>query len=141
MGQVFEFIGNHPLLVVAFLVTIGMLGFTEYTRFFSGVKSLAPYVATQMLNAGEAIFVDVRSDAEYKNGHIINSKHMPVNQFAKHIHELEKHKNADIVVYCDSGMRASKAAGLLKKDGFTSLNTIAGGLNAWEKANLPIVSK
>jgi len=90
MGQVFEFISNHPLLVVAFVATVGMLGFSEYTRFFSGVKSLAPFVATQMLNSGQAIFVDVRSDSEYKNGHIINSKNMPVNQFAKHIHELEK---------------------------------------------------
>lgn len=141
MGQVFEFISNHPLLIVAFFATLGMLSFTEYTRLFSGVKGLAPYVATQMLNAGEAIFVDVRSDSEYKNGHIINARNMPVNNFDKHIHELDKHKEKDIVVYCDSGMRASKAAGKLKKNGFTRLSTIAGGLTAWEKANLPIVSK
>lgn len=141
MGQIIEFVGNHPLLIVAFFATLGMLSFTEYTRLFSGVTGLAPYVATKMLNSGDAIFVDVRSDSEYKSGHIINARHMPVNNFDKHIHELDKFKEKDIVIYCDSGMRASKAAGKLKKNGFTSLSTISGGLTAWEKANLPIVSK
>ena len=141
MGQLIEFIGNHPLPVVAFLATLGMLSFTEYTRLFSGTKALAPYVATKLLNTGEAVFVDVRTDGEYKKGHIINARSMPVNNLDKHIHELEKFKEKDIVVYCDTGMRASKAAGKLKKSGFTRLNTIAGGLAAWEKASLPVVSK
>jgi len=141
MGQLLEFIGNHPLPVFAFLATLGLLSYTEYQRLFSGTKALGPYVATQLLNEGEAVFVDVRTDGEYKNGHIINARSMPVNNFDKHIHELEKFKEKDIVVYCDTGMRATKAAGKLRKNGFTRLNTIAGGLAAWEKASLPVVSK
>lgn len=141
MQQLFEFIGNHPLLIVALLATLGMLAYTEYTRFFSGVKQQSPFVVTQMMNSGDAVLVDVRSDNEYKAGHIINARHMPVNNFDKHIHELEKYKDKDVIVYCESGMRASKASGKLKKNGFTRLHTIAGGLAAWEKANLPTVSK
>ncbi len=141
MGQLIEFIGNHPVPVLAFMATLGLLSFLEYQRLFSGTKALGPFVATQMLNSGEAILVDVRSDGEYKNGHIINARSMPVNNLDKHIHELEKYKEKDIVLYCDTGMRASKAAGKLKKNGFTRLNTIAGGLSAWEKASLPVVSK
>ncbi len=141
MAQIFEFIGNHPLLIAAFVGVLGVLAFTEYNRMFSGVKQLSPFAATQMLNSGEAVFVDVRSDNEFKSGHIINARNMPANNFDKHIHELEKHKEKDVIVYCESGMRAQKVISKLRKSGFTSVHTIAGGLGAWEKANLPTVSK
>ncbi len=141
MQQLFEFMGNHPLLIAAFFAVFGMLVYTEYTRFFSGVPNLAPFAATQLLNDGEAVFVDVREEKEYKAGHIKGARNIPVNQLDKHIHEIEKYKETDMVVYCDNGMRASRMNGKLKKQGFQKLNTIAGGLANWEKANLPLVTK
>ena len=66
MGQLFEFMGNHPLLIAAFGAVLGMLLYTEYQRFFSGVPQLSPYAATQLMNDGEALFIDVRDEKEYK---------------------------------------------------------------------------
>ncbi len=141
MQQLIEFASNHTLLVFAFFATLGMLVFTEYTRLFSGVPGLSPYQATQLLNDGESIFLDVRDDKEFKNGHIKGARSLPVNQIDKQIHDLEKHKSKDVVVYCDNGMRTSRVMGKLKKHGFTNLKTLSGGLAAWEKANLPVVNK
>lgn len=141
MQQLFEFIGNHSLLVAAFAAVLGMLMYTEYLRFFSGIPSLSPYAATQLLNEGDAIFVDVRDEKEFKSGHIKGARNVPVSQFDKHIHEIEKFKETDIIVYCDNGMRTSRITGKLKKQGFTKLSTIAGGLANWQKANLPVVNK
>jgi len=90
MEQLIEFIGNHPFLVMAFAAVLGMLIFTETNRFTSGVKGISPYTATQMLNNGETVFVDVRNDAEYKRGHVIDSRHIPVNALDNRIHELDK---------------------------------------------------
>jgi len=141
MQQLFEFMGNHPLLIAAFAAILGMLVFTEYQRFFSGVPNLSPYEATQLLNSGDALFIDVRDDKEFKNGHIKGSRNIPVNQLDKHMHDIEKHKDSDVIVYCENGMRASRASGKLRKAGFSKLSTIAGGLAQWEKANLPLVNK
>lgn len=141
MQQLIEFIGNHPLPVAAFVAVLGMLIYTEYMRMFSGIPNLSPYAATQLLNDGEAIFVDARDEKEYKAGHIKGARSIPVNDVANQLHDIEKYKDRDVVVYCDNGMRASRVSGKLKKQGFTKLSTIAGGLVQWEKANLPLVTK
>jgi len=141
MQQLIEFIGNHLLLVLAFFAVLGMLIFTEYQRFFSGIPSLSPYAATQLLNDGTALFMDVRDEKEFKTGHIKGARSVPVNDLQKQLHEIEKFKEKDVVVYCDNGMRTSRITGKLKKQGFTKLNTLAGGLASWEKSNLPLVTK
>jgi len=51
MAQVFEFAGNHPLLIFAFFASLGMIVFSEYMRFANSGKALSPYAATQMLNS------------------------------------------------------------------------------------------
>ena len=141
MSQIIEFVGNHTLLSIAFLVTLGMLVYTEYMRLSTANTALSPYDATQKMNAGDSIFLDVRDDGEFKGGHLLNARSMPVNKLAERMHEIEKFKEKPVVIYCDNGMRASRAAGKLKKAGFSDLYTLAGGLVAWEKANLPTVTK
>ncbi len=141
MSQIIEFVGNHTLLAIAFLVTLGMLVYTEYMRLSTANTALSPYDATQKMNAGDSIFLDVRDDGEFKGGHLLNARSMPVNKLAERMHEIEKFKEKPVVIYCDNGMRASRAAGKLKKAGFSDLYTLAGGLVAWEKANLPTVTK
>ncbi|MFK7893123.1 MAG: rhodanese-like domain-containing protein, partial [Granulosicoccus sp.] len=74
-------------------------------------------------------------------GHLLNARSMPVSKLAERMHEIEKYRDKDIVVYCDNGMRTSRAVARLKKNGFSKLHTLAGGLVAWEKANLPTVTK
>jgi len=135
-----EFIGNNLLLCAAFVAVLAMVIYYEYTRAASGLKALSPFAATKLLNGGEALFIDVRDDKEYKAGHITNAKHVPLSNMDKFMHELEKYKDKDVVVYCESGQRSQRAGAKLRKNGFTQLHQISGGLAEWEKANLPIVS-
>jgi len=141
MNRLIEFTSNNVLLCSAFFVVLGMLLYTEYTRLFSGLKALSPFAATKLLNDGEAVFIDVRDEKEFKSGHVLNARHVPLSTLDKYLHELEKHKDKDLVVYCDTGARAQRAGSRLRKNGFSRLHTIAGGLNEWEKANLPTVTR
>lgn len=141
MDQLVEFIGNHPYLCMAFAGVLGIIAYTEFDRMSSGIRSLTPYAATQLLNSGEAIFLDVRDDADFKKGHVIDAHNISVSSLDQRLTELEKHKDMDIVVYCDTGMRSAKAAQKLKKNGFAKSHSLAGGLAAWEKASLPLVTK
>ena len=87
------------------------------------------------------MFLDVRDDKEFKTGHVLNARNIPLTNMEKYMHELEKHKEKDVVVYCDSGQRAQRAGMKLRKSGFTQLHIISGGLNEWQKANLPTVTE
>lgn len=141
MGQLVEFVGNHTLLFVALFAVLGMIVYTEWTRFQGAGSALSPFAATRLLNDDEAVLIDVRNESEYKTGHVLNARSIPLSDFDKRLHELQKFKDRDVVVYCDNGMRTSRALGKLKKAGFSRLHTINGGLVAWEKASLPTVTR
>ncbi len=141
MAQFSEFVGNHTLLFIAFFAVLGMIIYTEWTRFQGAGTSLSPFAATRMVNGGEALLLDVRAATEFKTGHVLNAMNVPVGDLDKRMHELQKYKQKDVLVYCDNGMRTTRAMARLKKNGFEQLHTLAGGLAAWEKANLPVVTK
>ena len=141
MERLPEFVGNHPILFAALGAVIGMIAFFEYQRLFSGIKQLSAIEATRLQNDEDAIFVDVRDDSEFKTGHILGARHMPIGNFDKRITELEKSKGKPLIVYCANGSRAIKAAGKLRKSEFESVYTLAGGMGGWEKASMPVSTK
>ena len=118
-----------------------MIAFFEYQRLFSGIKQLSAIEATRLQNDEDAIFVDVRDDSEFKTGHILGARHMPISNFDKRITELEKSKGKPLILYCANGSRAMKAAGKLRKSEFESVYTLAGGMGGWEKASMPVSTK
>ena len=87
----------------------------------------------------EQVILDVRSDKEFKNGHIAGAKHIPFDELAKRVDELKDFKDTDIVIYCQSGRRAGIAAKTLKEAGFTKLLHLDGDWGAWSKNDRPFV--
>lgn len=76
-----------------------------------------------------AQFIDVRTPGEYKGNHIKGFKNIPLQQLANKTGELTK--DQEVVVICQSGMRSSQAAKLLKKAGFNNITNVKGGMSAW----------
>ncbi len=68
-----------------------------------------------------AIILDVRSKAEYDNGAIPGSKHIPLQQVATKVAQIKKW-NKPVICCCASGMRSATAAGILKSNGIESMN-------------------
>ncbi len=52
--------------------------------------------------------------------------------------DLPSNKALPLVVVCPTGSRASRAAGLLRKAGYEKAQALAGGLDAWREAKLPV---
>jgi rhodanese-related sulfurtransferase len=140
-ARILEFIGNHPLLILAFTVTLGALLASEISRRMSGMKAVDPIQATQLSNRDSAVFLDIRDDGEYRGGHIPEAIHIPVKQLADRIAELSKHKDCPVIAYCRSGSRSNGAGRILKKHGFENVYNLDGGIAAWQKANLPLTTK
>lgn len=106
-----------------------------------GVKEIDTRVAVQLINYENAVIVDVRDDSEYANGHLPNSKHIPAEKMEERWKELEKYKDKPIVMIYRGGVRSGSASTLLKKNGFLQIFNLMGGIDAWKRANLPIVKR
>lgn len=76
-----------------------------------------------------AFLVDVRSTAEFAEGHAKGSTNIPLDQIANNLTKFKGKEN--IVVFCRSGMRSSQAKSVLEQNGFT--NVTNGG--TWQDVN------
>ncbi|MFC5605147.1 rhodanese-like domain-containing protein [Sporosarcina koreensis] len=94
-----------------------------------GVKSISTDKLKSILKDQSKQFIDVRTPAEYKGRHINEFKNIPLNLLKSKLDKLDKNK--EVVVICQSGMRSSQAAGILKKSGFTDVTNVRGGMSAW----------
>jgi len=72
-----------------------------------------------------AIILDVRTEREYKLGAVIGAMHIPLDQLRQHVTKL-KQLNKPIIVYCESGIRSSKAAKFLNLENIDAIN--GGGM-------------
>ncbi|MCB1787026.1 MAG: rhodanese-like domain-containing protein [Chromatiaceae bacterium] len=137
MEQLIEFAGNHALLVGAFLVVLTALMWHVATD-PGGKDAIDPLGATALINHENAVVLDVRSMAEFKDGHIVNAVNVPLNGLGNNLKQLEKHRAKPIVAVCRSGSRSGAACRMLRKQGFEHVKNLRGGMLAWENANLPV---
>ena len=109
------------LLVVAFLVWRMMPT--------KGVRTMSTTEVKPLTKDKSKQFVDVRTPAEYKGRNVKEFKNIPLNDLGKRMSELDKDKETYVI--CQSGMRSARAAGMLKKQGFTNVVNVKGGMSAW----------
>lgn len=141
MDKYIQFFTNHLILSSAWLVVGGMLIYSFFSARLRGYNSINSAMATQLINRENAVILDVREDNEYRDGHIVNSVHIPVNYLKDRLKELEKYKDKPVIVGCRSGQRSSQACVVLKKQGFATVYNLSGGIMAWKNDNLPLTKK
>lgn len=139
--RLLEFAGNHWGLALAFVGLAILIILNELRQRLDGVQHLGPHAATQAMNAEGAVILDVREDNEYKQGHIAHAVHVPLGQLAKRLAELDNYRDRTLIAYCRTGNRSDSAARLLRKHGFATVHNLAGGIVAWQNANLPVTKK
>lgn len=138
LSHIPEFIGHNILLVAAFVVIILALIGLEVSRKFRGFRELTPAALVQMINRGEPLVIDLSAIADFEKGHIAGSKNVTPSQFDPENKDLAKTKGLQIVTVCKNGAESGKAARRLVKAGFANVATLAGGINAWKQADLPL---
>ncbi|WP_283153645.1 rhodanese-like domain-containing protein [Guptibacillus hwajinpoensis] len=117
------------LLLIAVIV---IAGWFIYKKVGPGksVTSITSEEAKRKFGDRNVQFIDVRTPGEYKGQKVKQFKNMPLNELSKRTKELDSNK--EVVVICQSGMRSSKACGELKRQGFTSVSNVRGGMNMWK---------
>lgn len=81
--------------------------------FFKGTPSLEEGLE-KMKDVPDAVLLDVRSEQEYKDGHLEGSINLPINKIAG----IDISKDTPLFVYCLSGARAGRAVTFLQKIGY-----------------------
>lgn len=121
------------LAVILFLIVAGPI-----SMHLHGVKNANVAQAVQLINREDGVVVDVREPNEFQNGRIPNAINLPLSSLKSRTNDLVRYKDKPLVVACRSGQRSVKGAVILRQQGFPVVYTLAGGLQAWERDNLPV---
>ena len=82
----------------------------------------------------ELVLLDVRTQAEYDSGHILNAINISHDEILEDPELLAEYKDSQMVVFCRSGVRAGKVIQLLESIGFEDIIDIDGDMLAWNEA-------
>jgi hydroxyacylglutathione hydrolase len=148
----------HPIVVIAApgrenesAVRLGRIGFDNIAGYLqnglqalesrpdlvSFTERLSPQFASELLaSAQPPLVLDVRTSNERKGKLIAGSLSVPLSHLSDTLATLPRDRS--ILVYCAGGYRSSIAASLLQRANFSPMSEIAGGIAAWESANLPL---
>lgn len=140
MQEIMQFVGNHPVLSLAWVVLLGAVIFTTFQIRFSKVNDIARGEAIHLINKEDAIIVDLRNRDDYRKGHIPNSLSLTAADITfGNLDELEKAKGKPIIVVCATGTSARDQAKSLFKAGFERVYVLKEGISGWSAENLPLV--
>ena len=94
--------------------------------------------AAKLVKAKKVLVIDVRTPAEYSEGHIDGAKNIDFrdNKFEAGLAALDKKQ--PVLVHCAAGGRSTSSLKVFEKLGFTNVTHLDGGLNAWKAEGLPV---
>lgn len=132
-----KFIIDNIYLIALALISGAML-FIPFIR--QRQKGLSTLQATQLINKGKTVIVDVRPADQFAKGHLIDARNIPLKDLGSRIDELSKFKEKNVIIVCQTGNHAPKAEAQLKKAGFANVYGLQGGVAGWQAQNLPTVA-
>lgn len=112
------------------VVVVMLIGFLVWRlRPVKGVRNITTAQLKNELGDKNKQYIDVRTPGEFKGNSIKGFKNIPLDQLANKSTSLLSEK--EVVVICQSGMRSSRAAKMLKNLGFNQITNVKGGMSAW----------
>ncbi|WPC73890.1 rhodanese-like domain-containing protein [Vibrio porteresiae] len=139
-NEYIQFFQQHMILSIVWIGLVVALIINFFKSYKSVAKTISAAEVTHLVNRENGIVVDVRSQDEFKRGHITESRNvLPSDIKAGNFAGLESHKAAPIIVVCKTGQTAQESAELLAKAGFEKVFVLKSGLISWNEANLPLV--
>lgn len=115
------------IILIAVIVAIIVYVVLRYLKQRKYLKTLTEDQFRQGYR--KAQLIDVREPQEFKKGHILGARNIPVTQMKQRLVEIRKDK--PVFLYCQSGSRSARAAELLYKKGYLDINQLKGGFKRW----------
>lgn len=135
MTEYLAFAKDHVFLVGAAFALIVIIIVSEVRRARRPWHDAEPAAAVRLINAG-AQLIDLRGHDSYRAGHIVNARHIPLDEIDAKADKLDK--RTPVIVYCDTGVTSGRAAERLVQQGFADVWQLRGGIAAWKRENMPV---
>jgi hydroxyacylglutathione hydrolase len=94
--------------------------------------------AKELITNNGVQVIDLRGASEYNAGHIAKADNVFVGTLEDNLDKVSKDKK--VIVYCQSGDRATIGYSILAKNGFKNVSNFAGSINEWVNAGEPVIS-
>jgi hydroxyacylglutathione hydrolase len=101
----------------------------------ASITAIDPAEAAESAQAG-AVMIDVRGADERRQRRIPGSIWLPMGEIGERLRDVPRDRA--LIVQCGSGVRSLIVASLLEAHGFSDIVNLAGGIDAWAKADLPL---
>lgn len=136
------FIGHHWVLWVLLVILIIALFIVESQGKVKGILQISPQNLVQLMNKEKALVIDVRPEKDFNAGHIIHAQNTQIDTLEGSLKKIQKYKSKPVVLVGQGqGGQAVRAAQQLKQFGFSKVQCLSGGMNAWEKQNYPLIKE
>ncbi|MFO0885441.1 MAG: MBL fold metallo-hydrolase [Pirellulales bacterium] len=115
----------------------GMDALRSYPELVRKIERVTAVALQELLHTNTPpTVVDVRSEKEWKTGHVSGSVNIPLNHLRERISEIAKDRS--VVVHCEGGYRSAIAASLLAGAGHNDVFDMVGSFKAWSASRLAV---
>ena len=122
------------VILAAALMLLAACGQTTEKEQETAYMNITAEEAKALMDSEEGyVILDVRTQAEYDEGHIPGAVVIPNTEIESRAEEELPDKDQLILVYCRSGRRSKNAAGILAELGYTNIREF-GGILDWPYA-------
>lgn len=139
--QILQFMQNHWMLCTAGVVVLSLIIFEELKDRIAGSPKISAQDTSLMQSRENALVVDLRNQKKFADGHILGSLNIVRADIEQHLKKIETHKDKALILVDDQDTGASQIRNKLHTKGFTKIFVLAGGINAWLEAKLPLTKK
>lgn len=136
-AELLQFIIKHWILSSALLLTLILL-FLEESKNKAGGFKLSLQDVTTLINHEQAVLIDLRDNAAFEKGHIVNALNFPQAEIMSKLDKLKKYQNRPVILIDNTGQHANSVVNQLRKQGFAKACALVGGLKTWTDSNLPL---
>lgn len=135
-----DFLAQTDNLVLASLIIIsGIALFMPTLSTLISGKGLTPIDATIWINRRKANVIDLRTEEDFKLGHLPNAKNVAIENLESSLKSLKLEQKYPVVVIGRGPAHSQKAAKELRALGYEEVGVLEGGINAWQTSGLPLV--
>jgi rhodanese-related sulfurtransferase len=138
MDRLLEFITANPLLVAAILLMAIAVVAVEIQLRARALLEVSTAEAVRMINRGATV-VDIRDQARFDAGHIVEAVHMAPADLSKG-EEGRIKKKRGVLVICENGSQSYRAVKALRAAGFDGAFSLKGGIGSWQRDGQPLVT-
>ena len=126
---------RRDLALIGYDRVLGALPATDLESFAPRRVESIPSVPAAEMSDGDSgrTVIDVRSEAEWNEGHVPGAVHVPLTEIGARLPELRE--RAPLVFYCQTGARSAAAASLARAAAVRDVATADGGFEAWSTGN------